>query len=243
MTPPQPFAQMSLGFERAFGGRAVARIDQHSEMPLYHVLNPHGRGFDAALMAVQLGQLLRAPEGFPVLVDYVRALPNVESPVSCVARPEDAPEPVSWATLPVDVPLHAARKAQQIPPETSMGELMGGGQVQDDPFAGVDELLYRAHPDWVMSVPARAPHIRMENLIDEKADVRLDVPDQRLVADYVIGGRNGSRPLTPQRLVLLPDERRFCLLYRMPFTYPHVPGEERAIRIRLDAGWYSGGQP
>jgi hypothetical protein len=232
---------MPLGYEQAFGGRAIARIDQHSEMPLYHTLNPHGRGFDAELMAVQLGQLLRAPAGFPILVDHVRALPNVESPSALVTRPEDVPEPASWTTLPLDVPLHAARRAPALfesvdtPPPAEQ-------TAPDDPLADVDPMLYRAHPDWILPVPAQAPRVRLENLIKEKPALTFQLPDERIVVDYVLGGRSGSRPLLPQLLVLLPDERRFYLLYRKPFTYSFVRGEERAFRIRIEAGWFSGGK-
>jgi hypothetical protein len=252
MTPPQPFIEMPLGYERAFGGRAVARIDEHSEMPLYHTLNPHGRGFDAGLMALQLGHLLRAPSGFPVLVDPVRALPNVESPSALVLRPEDVPEPASWATLPLDVPLHLARKAPELvesakrlvtpaeapSPSGAPPEL----PASEDPFAGAEPMLYRAHPDWLLPVPAEAPQVRLENLVKEKADLTFQLPDERIVADYVIGERTGSRPLVPQMLVLLPDEHRFFLLYRLPFTYAQARGEERAFRIRVEAGWFSGGK-
>jgi hypothetical protein len=241
-TRPQPFTRMPLGYEHAFGGTAIARIDRHSEMPVFHPLNPHGRGFDAELMARQLGQLLRAPEGFPIVPGYARTLPNVESPTARVARWEDSPEPASWATLPRDVPLHVARRAQEMAAEASIEDLVAEAIKDAGPFPDVDIALYRAHPDWVIPIPASAPLIRMENLVEEKADVRFRVPDERVVADYIIEGRNGSRPLTPQMLVLLPDERRFYLLYRMAFTFAHVPGDERAMRLRLDAGWYSGGK-
>lgn len=241
ITRPEPFNRMALGFERAFGGRAVARIDESSELSLQHPLNPHGRGFDAELMATRLGDLLRAPPGFPVLVNDCRALPNVESPAALITRPEDSPEPAGWGTLPRDVPLHAARRARQLspePPEIQMAALTS----PEDPLAQLDPLLYRAHPDWLLPIPPRAPHIQLEHLLDEHADVRFHLPDQRVVADYVLGDRTGSRPLLPQTLVLLPDERRFYLVYRLPFTYAHVPGEERAMRIRLVDGWYPGGQ-
>jgi hypothetical protein len=210
-------------------------------MPLYHTLNPHGRGFDAELMGLQLGQLLRAPAGFPVLVDHVRTLPNVESPSAVVTRPEDVPEPASWATLPLDVPLHAARKAPALfdPPDTPPN---AGENPADDPLADVDPMLYRAHPDWILPVPAQAPQIRLENLVKDKPTLAFQLPNERIVIDYVLGGRSGSRALLPQMLVLLPDERRFYLLYRKPFTYSFVRGEERAFRIRVEAGWFSGGQ-
>jgi hypothetical protein len=241
-TRPRPFTQMPLGFEQAFGGTVIARIDQHSEMPISHTLNPHGRGLDAELMALQLGQLLRAPDGFPTLPGYARTLPNVESPAALVARWEDAPEPASWATLPRDVPLHVSRKAQEMESEASIDELTAEAVKDPGPFPDIDIALYRAHPDWVIPIPAAAPAIRMENLFEEQAEVRFQIPDQRVVADYVIEGRNGSRPLMPQMLVLLPDERRFYLLYRMAFTFPHMRGDERAVRLRVDAGWYAGGE-
>ena len=168
----------------------------------------------------------------------------MESPPACVTGWADSPEPASWATLPHDVPLHAFRRAQKPPPENLLEQLAAppSADPSADPLAEVDSALYRAHPDWVLPIPPRAPVLRMLNLINEMPDLKLQVPDQRVVADYVIGERNGSRPLTPQMLVLLPDERRFYLLYRMPFTFPHVPRQQRSVRLRLDAAWYCGGQ-
>jgi hypothetical protein len=57
------------------------------------------------------------------------------------------------------------------------------------------------------------------------------------VADYVLGGRSGTRELVPQLLMLLPEARRFYLVYRASFTMEVQPEIERAFRLRLAEGW------
>lgn len=238
MTRPLPFTRIPLTYERAFGGTKLAKIDAASEMDLSDPINPHGRGFDAEYWAHNLGQLLRAPPGYPRLDGYRRDLPNLEDPRIPVTRWQDAPEPACWATTPRDVCIHAVRRAR------------GAGDRVDEatqrPADGprtlpaYEDHLYRAHPDWVIAAPEAAPLIRLQNLVDERANVEFQLLDQRVVADYVIEGRNGTRALTPQMVLLLPDERRFSLLYRMSFTFGFSPGDERAFRLRLEPSWYSG---
>jgi hypothetical protein len=238
ITRPVPFTKMPLVYERAFGGKQLVMLDERSDYELTDRINPRGRGFDAAHYARELGDLLRAPPGYPRLVDYRRLLPNLEHPKARVAKWDDAPEPACWATIPIDVPLHASRRAQQLSPAEleRMRSLEGPESVG---FVDLDRVLYRAHPDWVIPIPPSAPTLRLRHLIDESADLVLWVPDQRVVADYVVEGRNGSRPLLPHRLVLTPDERRFTLLYRMSFTFVFEAHDERAFRLRIEPGWYS----
>jgi hypothetical protein len=230
-TRAAPFTVIPLTYERAYGGKQVALLDAASEFEVTDPINPHGRGFDADLYARQVGTVLRSPAGYPKLPGYRRLLPNLEAHGARVRRWDDAPEPVCWATTPRDVTIRAYRKAREPAP--------GGAPLT----SAVDEALYRAHPDWVVAIPPSAPVVRMENLTDERPTVEMRIPDQRVVADYVIEGRSGSRTLIPQMLVLLPDERRFYLLFRMFFTFRFVPGDERAFRLSLERSWYSGEDP
>jgi hypothetical protein len=239
VTRPVPFSQMPLVYQRAYGGKQLVLLDARSEYDLTDPVNPHGRGFDAASFARQLGILLRAPEGYPRLENYQRALPNLEHPQARVQSWEDAPEPSCWATTPKDVPLLALRRAQLISP-AEQERLRSLQAPTPDERSTFDELLYRAHPDWLIPIPPAAPMLRLRHLVDECADLVLWVPDHRIVADYVIEGRNGSRPLLPHRLVLTPDERRFTLLFRISFTFAFDAHDERAFRLRVEPGWYAG---
>ena len=64
------------------------------------------------------------------------------------------------------------------------------------------------------------------------------LPATRVVADLVVGEEERSEELSPQMLVLLPDERRFYVVYRAVFDIGFSPGEERGARLRTMEGWF-----
>lgn len=74
MTPPQPFTEMPLANERAFGGTGV-----FEGQALPHAVNPHGRGFCVDKESAE-GQLL----------------PNLERPDQLIRGWEDNPVPACW---------------------------------------------------------------------------------------------------------------------------------------------------
>lgn len=78
-----------------------------------------------------------------------------------------------------------------------------------DPDRDVDQGSYRAHPDWIIELPPEGARVRLDNLMSEAPKVEFALPALRLIADYVIYDRQGSRALRPHALVLrraLPDE-------------------------------------
>lgn len=230
------FVKMPLTYERAFGGTVTIKLDRESLFDLSDSCNRRGLGVDAASMARDLGVALRAPKGFPSLPpDYVRHLPNLENAKALIARPEDAPEPTCWATVPVDVPVWSARKAREVA-EAPKGSPQPAAFPQQMPQV----VSYRAHPDWVIPIPKIAPKIRLENLRESSRLLEFSLPEISVVADYTIQGRTGSRPMLPQLLVLLPDQGRFYILYRLPFRFAFEPGDERGFRLRTEAKWFGG---
>jgi len=72
--------------------------------------NPAGKGFDPLPQGRALGEFLRWPAGYPV-VEGERELPNVEAPDRLIRRPDAAPDPASWATLPLSSVTHATHRA------------------------------------------------------------------------------------------------------------------------------------
>ncbi len=224
ISPPRPFAKMPLDYRRAFGGTVPVHLDRESVFDLADPLNRHGKGFDAERLARDMGAWLKAPSGFPRLPDgYVRALPNLEDRAAPIARWEDVPPPMCWATVPVDVPLWADRMSKKLAatPEQGPPQVVG----------------YRAHPDWVIPAPASAPRLRLENLVEGCPVLDLQVPDFGLVADTTVNRRLGSRPLLPHTLVLQPDQGRFTITFRMPFNFQFEPGDERELRLRVEPKW------
>jgi hypothetical protein len=220
----QPFSKMPLDYRHAFGGTVPVHLDRESIFDLVDPMNRHGKGFDAERTARDMGAWLKAPSGFPRLPDgYVRALPNLEDRATPIARWEDAPPPLCWATVPVDVPLWTERMSKKMAaePEGTLPKV----------------AVYRAHPDWVIPAPATAPRMRLENLVEGCPVLDLQVPDFGLVADYTVNHRLGSRPLLPHTLALLPDQGRFTITYRLPFNFQFEAGDEREFRLRLDPKW------
>ena len=98
----------------------------------------------------------------------------------------------------------------------------------------------RAHPDWVIPLPPSAPTLRLENLLAGTPVLEMSLPSLGVVADYTINGRTGRRSLTPHMLVLLPDQGRFYVVYRLPFNFQFQPGDEREFRLCTEPKWFSG---
>lgn len=242
ISQPEPFVRMPLTYARAFGGSAGVLLDEKTEFVLRDAYNPRGLGFDPEPQLAGLAQLLRPPAGYPRLLEATRRLPNLEHPGRLIARWEDAPEPCCWATQPFDVSVALYREVQKrsTSPGGSAASLSEYKPPTEAPPLGATCL--RAHPDWVIPVPSVAAKLRLENLVEGYPVLQLTLPDHCFIGDYTIQGREGSRKLTPQTLVLLPDERRFYILYRLPFTYPFTPGDDRAFRLRMAPGW-SAGEP
>jgi hypothetical protein len=248
ISQPRPFDCMPLLYERSFGGTAAVNIDSRSVLDITHPINPRGRGFDPRPQAEGLCKMLRAPKGFPALPPGPRALPNIENPRAPIARWQDAPDPVGWAPAPpesaiaflnvIKAQTAAVAQMQQqggYTPEKFQKQQEAKAQEGEDP----DLWLYRAHPDWVIALPQAAAIVRMENLLPGAPMVEFRLPQFRVIADYTIHGRQGQRDLRPQILVLLPEEQRFHLVYRLPFNFEPSPAAERSFRLRTAAGWLS----
>jgi hypothetical protein len=226
MGSPEPFTEMPLVYERAFGGTAEVHLDEDTTLQVQDPINPLGRGFDADTRALEMGRGIGVPDGYPLLaVD--RALPNLEDPGALIRSRQDAPDPVGWATVPMGMGLGSLRHIR---------ELQEYGEIRD-PRRSEIELYHRAHPHWVIDLPQAGAGVILEGLTPE-GQIQFRLPELRVVADYVMGKRNGTRELAPQMLVLLPEERRFYLVYRNAFTAEVEPDMERSFRLRLEKGWY-----
>jgi hypothetical protein len=241
---PAPYDLMPLVYERAFGGTTPVHIDRDTVVDIRDPINPRGKGFDAELPASSMCQALRAPKGFPRLPPTPRPLPNLENPRTLIARWEDQPDPVGWAATPTDTAIAhlkfirsesakvlEAQKKGQYDADAYQKELEA--RKNDDP----DGWLYRAHPDWLIERPPAGALITMENLLPDARQLRFALPQLRVVADYTLAGRQGQRDLIPQVLVLLPEEKRFYLVYRMPFNFDPKDAQGRACRLRIEQGW------
>ncbi|WP_437482573.1 DUF2169 domain-containing protein [Sorangium sp. So ce1014] len=224
---PAPFTRMPLTHERAFGGTVEVEVDREAFVEAMDARNRGGRGFDPAPAVRSLAEMLKPPEGYP-RHDALRRLPNIEDPEARIRLPEDAPDPVYWGAVPVDSAIQAARTVA--PP--SPGSAPGLPEF-------IDGAYHRAHPRWVIALPEARCRVILAGLTPGKEPVSFALPAVRVFVDYVSGLRTGTRELRPHALVLLPEERRFYLVFRHAFTYEY-PSAERSMRLRVErGGWYA----
>lgn len=211
-TAPVPFTRMPLAWTHAFGGSDDVWIDDRARVPLHHAANTMGVGFHAFGAARDMLAGLSRVEPRPE--DFVQALPNVEDPAAPVARPQDAPNPKCWAPLPLAHGL--------IP--SLIAAWKGDGPAPYRP-------LQRAHPE--LTFP-EAPLGQTIELVGCTVGSRFAfvLPPLGLEADYIIGGRTGTIVPRPQRMILLPDERRVLVTYYAYFTFMADPEDERSLRLR-----------
>ncbi|MBL4682989.1 MAG: DUF2169 domain-containing protein [Nannocystaceae bacterium] len=225
---PVPFTRIPLTYEFAFGGSVPANLDMDTVMDIEDRMNKYGRGFDATKLANDLAAAFKAPAGFPFL-KYERPLPNLENPAALIQDWNDAPDPHCWATIPTDIGF-------------MMSELIHHFEQHKWPL-GRDRttpMMYqRAHPDWIIDVPPAGAPIIMKGLHPEVDAVTFGLPQVRVLADFELGERTGTRELVPHMLMLLPDEQRFYIVYRHHFKMKTDPEMERSFRLRIEGGWYA----
>ena len=231
-TEAAPFASMPLTWERAFGGAQETWLTADSSVDVPHALNPAGRGFDPEPLIRGLTRGIYTADTYPRW-DRLRPLPNVEAPGRQVTSPDDDPPPTCWAPAPLDSALFLARLGGVVQDQ--------GQDVQPPDTAALaaramhPEVLHRAHPTWVIPPPpARGTAVIMEGLT-AWGRAAFTLPSPRLACDWRLGDHVGQRTLHLARLVLLPDEARFYLVYFCRFTYRRKPGQTRALRLRLES--------
>ena len=170
------------------------------------------------------------PAGYPIY-DQTRMLPNVEDPSALIARWEDAPLPASWATLPLTSPQHAMRAL----------EIDGDIEDPESKKRFTSEIFRRATPKCGFPAPDAGAPVVLAGLTPESR-ASFELPRLRVLGDASFGDETGAHELIPQLLVLLPEEKRFYIVYRCVFPVPFVEGEERSMRLRLDEGWFWAGR-
>ncbi|PRQ08289.1 DUF2169 domain-containing protein [Enhygromyxa salina] len=229
ISEPKPFDTLPLTWDRAYGGSAECWIDAESVIDLDHGMNKYGRGFDAHKLAVDVGKAFSAPAGFPRLApDHFRLLPNLEHPQAQIQRWDDEPRPYCWATIPTDIGTHVQRAHDHM-------------HQTGQPLAQADMLrmaYHRAHPDWIIDIPPQDAVVILRGMT-ASARWAFRIPRLRVLADYELGDRTGTRELEPQLLMLLPEQSRFYVVYRHFFTIDEVtPDMSRSFRLRLAEGWF-----
>ncbi|HMB93495.1 MAG TPA: DUF2169 domain-containing protein [Rhodothermales bacterium] len=226
-TDPVPFERMPMTWAQAFGGATTVEIDKEASVEVMDARNRLGRGFDPRPQAEGIARALESPNGYPVF-DETRLLPNLENPQARIMEPDDNPDPLCWATMPPDSGLHAARAVEG---------LEGPEDFTHARLLEQEAATYRAHPDWVIALPPERAMLTLQNATPD-GRWAFALPPLRVLFDYTNNGRTTTRDLIPQMMVLYPEEGLFTITYRKPFTFPFEEGAERAVRLRIEEGWY-----
>lgn len=217
---PEPFRAMPLTWQNAFGGACVALVDRDAPVLVAEARNPAGKGFDPVPQARALGEFLRCPAGYPAL-DPAIELPNVEAPERLIRRRDDAPEPASWATLPLASAAHAGRMLD-LDRTASEGRPVLSAQ-----------RFHRAVPEWVIPAPTAGAEVVMRGL-DPAGEVRFALPTLRVWADFDVGGARTTVPLAPHAMVILGEKRTVTVTYRAHFHLRRVDEVEKSARLRVE---------
>jgi hypothetical protein len=235
---PAPFKKMPLTWERAFGGTARIEIDKGAFIEVCHPMNPRGLGMDVASHANTYAEQLNTPEGYP-RYDGTRRLPNVESPDRLISSPDDAPLPACWAPTPLDCGVRFHPALSSIDPANLVPGAPTNPLTNDANRELIRSNLRHAHPDWWIPCPPRGAQLRLDGVC-AGAPLEVTLPALRILGDYVVGSRAGTRELIPQNVILFANDRRMTITYRVSFLVHYEEGEERGFRLRTEDGWYGG---
>jgi hypothetical protein len=219
-TAPAPFRAMPLSWPHAFGGACAVLVDRDAPVIVTDPRNPAGKGFDPGPQARALGDFMRCPPGYPAL-DAALDLPNVERLDQLVRRRDDAPEPASWATLPLS---SAAQARRMIDLERTQAE---GRAVL------TEQRFHRAVPEWVIARPTDGAEVALRGL-DPAGEVRFALPTLAVRADFDVGGARTTVALAPQMMVIFGEKRTVTVTYRAHVHLRRVDEVEKSVRLRVE---------
>ena len=229
ISEPEPFSTMPILWENAFGGTSEVWIDRESAVDIRHPLNPFGKGFDPRPQAGELK--IGLPEGYPIFPTEL-PLPNIESPDELVTAPLDQPMPRCFAPIPLMSPLHM-KQFVEFPNSLDEGEIL--------PQVDRNRVNSRAASEWRLPIPNARTRVSLLGMTSD-GELSFELPEVRFLIDYIFGEKEGTTELIPQRLMLLPEERRFYLLFKDFFSFSFIEEMERCIRVRMEEGWYTTNQ-
>jgi len=232
---PKPFTRMPLTYERAFGGSCEVFLDKDSAITISNPMNSRGRGFDVEPIAKGISKQFYTAKGYPIF-DKTRWLPNIENPDQMIKKWDDTPTPACWSTVPMDTGIHAKRSVDMSDISIDQKAPLSSDFPQSLPLA--DGAFHRASPEWIIDTPQHGAQVILEGLTPEGM-VKFVLPPLRVLVDYIIGEDSGARDLIPQMLALLPDEKRFYIVYRYLFNVDYQPGMERSMRLRFQEGCWT----
>ena len=195
----EPFLLMPMDYAHAYGGQAEYLQDDQF-LTIFYPYNLTGKGF--------IREEDKA-EGTP--------LPNIENPDALISNWEDQPIPASWATLPLNTPIHGQR-----------GIDASGAELYIKP-----QFYCRANPELVLTRLNPEERIILHGMCPN-TDFSFQIPNWKVSAFCQVGQQSQRKTASPDTLVILPEERRFYLVYRFWFDFLFKPEVRRAVRLEVE---------
>lgn len=203
-TEPQPYTEMPLSNDRAFGGSAL-----WDDIPVPHAVNPAGRGF--YLSAEQA-------ENQP--------LPNLEDPEALIRHWSDQPEPaVLYKPQGVSVTGLQAERLPDDPDERAVA--MAARMMATSFNASIPALVARSTADL-------GPQIQLLGFTTDGSLTLPMPPRVGPVACAEVGALRARVRSRLSTLVVLPEQRAIVATYLCLFRYLFRPHEARSVELRWD---------
>ena len=232
ITQPEPFMEMNLTWAHAFGGSVEVEIDKESFVEVADPVNSAGSGFYCHAQIEELGKYLASPDGYPKY-QYDHRLPNIEDPEELIRSPDDCPVPRCWATCDLSSGILLERffkkaKEKGIPED----------QVHQLIRIGSSLLLHRAHPDWIIPIPVEGATVELKGMTRDLI-WSFKLPSFQVQMEVLVGEHKRVIDLYAAALFLMPDLKKFSILYRGAIDYRYREEETRSSRVRTVNGWSS----
>lgn len=213
---PSAFETMPLVWERAAFEPAQLWLDKTTCIP-YPLVD--AAAASRGLRTAGAGAYFGAAPGFPRL-DMPKRSPNLFSSAEA-AKTGWVEYPECWAPC----RLSDMSRLLEIRRALERGETIRLDEAQHS-------LVMRCHPAWVLPALPYGYSVRSVGLVSS-GEWSFMLPGVSVCADYEVGSRGGSVQLAPFRLMLLPEQRRFYVVYGLSFATRVRPDDLRSVRVRL----------
>lgn len=202
ISSPEPFREMPLVYERAFGG--VHEVGDKAGSVLYEARNPVGRGF----VGKRSGKELK---------DY--PLPNLEDPGDLIRGASDKPAPAGFGFV----------AASWEPRRSRAGTYDEAWTKKRAPYLPEDfdpRFFHAAHPGLVFDQPLVGGERFEATNVSAESRLRFDLPRVELATTVRLKGHDEQPPLQLETVLIEPDEKRLILVWRAA-----VPCDKSALKL------------
>ena len=228
ITEPLPFEIMPITYSNAHGGKVEVEIDDGSFVSVADPRNQEGKGFPVDRMLPGINAQFKPPKGFPRF-DNMRPLPNIEDPDQLITSPTDSPDPAYWATVPLSTATHAFRTMGLSSEDLDNPDILN----QKSDLGPTPTVFHRAHPSLDLDIELSGVREVVLTGLSPDGAIQFIVPSCEIWADILLAEKIIEAKLRPDTLVILPEEKRFYIVYRFNFTYEYIAGSERAARLTV----------